>query len=144
MPFNPGPPPTVQPIKAFDYTTGPLHFYAHYSVSPNPPWNPISSPGQADPVPCDGTETTLRWFTKNGQWTYTDEAAEADNLRATGWATDKAMFCTVPAGTPGSVPLHRLTKTDGDRVLTTSDSEKNSLVSGGAVLKTLNNVYPSS
>jgi hypothetical protein len=141
-PFNPGPPPTVLPIKAYDYTTGPIHYYAHTAVSPNPPWNPIASPGQADPVPCDTGETTLRWFTKNGQWTYTDEAAEADTLRATGWATDKAMFCTVPSGTPGAKPLYRVTKADGDRILTLSTAERDDLVANGATSKTLNSIWP--
>jgi hypothetical protein len=136
------PPASAVPLLGYDYTSGPVHYYSITPVSPNPPWAPIASPARVEAPPCESSEKPLDWLYRYSIYTWTDDAAERATLIGQGYTAGGTKACTVAAGTPASVPLYRVTKTDGDRVLTTSTTERDQLVAAGGTAKTLGNVYP--
>jgi hypothetical protein len=136
------PPASAVPLLGFDHTTVAVHYYSLTPVSPNPPWAPIASPARVEAPPCDAGEKPLDFLSRYSTYTWTDDADERATLISQGFAPGGTKACTVAAGTPASVPLYRVTKTDGDRVLTASAVERDQLVAAGGTSKTLGSVYP--
>jgi hypothetical protein len=136
------PPASAVPLLGYDYTSGPVHYYSRTPVSPNPPWAPIASPARVEAPPCESSEKPLDWLYRYSIYTWTDDAAERATLVSQGYTAGATIACTVAPGTAASVPLYRVTKADGDRLLTVSTTERDELVAAGGTSKTLGNVYP--
>lgn len=141
-------PSSVVNLCGFESTGSvPAHLYKSADCSP-PTGSWSTTPtivARTEPAPssvCDGTgETRLRRYSKTQQLTYSDEPTEQATLVAAGWVQGTAVACTMPPDTPGSVPLYRVTKANGDRVLTVNVSERDTLVAAGATSTTLRNLY---